>query len=118
MSLSVNAKTFTAQSFAANAVIYDGPAHTLSVKDDIRLVKTAPKPTTTFSGTGKFGIKLTRTHTLTGALTPTGDSILDVSGSIPVGTAGADVDALLNDIGALLSSASGKLIAKNQQVSF
>jgi hypothetical protein len=118
MSLTVNAKTFTASSFGTNAIAYDGPAHTLSVKDDIRLAKTAPKPTSTFSGVGRTGAKLTRTLTLTGALTTTGDAILDISVSVPVGAAGADVDSLLNDMGAFLSSASGKLWAKNLTINF
>lgn len=118
MSLTVNAKAFTADTFLTNAILYYGPAHTLSVKDDIRLAKTAPKPTSTFSGVGRTGAKLTRTLTLTGAATSTGDAILDISVSIPVGAAGADVDSLLNDMGAFLSSASGKLWAKNLQTSF
>jgi len=118
MSLTVNAKTFTGDSYSANAVGYYGPAHTLSVKDDIRLAKVAPKPTSVFSGVGRSSAKLTRTLTLTGALTTTGEAILDISMSVPVGAAGADVDSLLNDMGAFLSSASGKLVAKNLQTAF
>lgn len=118
MSLTVNAKTFTADSFGTNAVVYNGPAHTLSLKDDIRLGRVAPKPTTTFSGVGRTAAKLSRTHTLTGALTTTGDAILEISVSVPVGTASADIDALLNDMGSFLSSASFKTHVKGLQISF
>jgi hypothetical protein len=118
MTLSVNSKTFTADSFAANAIGYNGPAHTLSVKDDIRLGRTAPKATTVFSGVGRTSAKLTRTLTLTGALTTTGEAILEISASIPVGAASADVDAICNDMGAYLSSATAKLVVKNLAISY
>lgn len=118
MTLTVNAKAFNADSFDVNAVGYFGPAHTQSVKDDIQLARTAPKPTTVFSGVGRTTSKLTRTATLTGALTPTAEAILSISGSWPVGMAGADIDSMCNDLGAFLSSASGKLWAKNQQINY
>lgn len=76
MSLSINAKTYTADSFQKDIVGYIGTLKTVTVKDDTVLKRTAPKPTTVFSGVGKTSAKLTRTLTLTGALTPTGDAIL------------------------------------------
>lgn len=118
MTLSVNSKTFTGDSFGVNAVGYVGPAHTVSIKDDILMKRTAPKPTPTFSGVGRTSSKLTRTHTLTGALTPSGDAICEISVSIPVGTASADIDAVLNDMGAFLASASFKTHVKGQIISF
>lgn len=118
MSLTVNAKTYNADSHGVNAEGYAGPAHTMTVKDYIRLLRVAPKPTATFSGVGKTSCKLTRTNTLTGALTPTWDGIYEFSSSVPVGTAGADVDSALNDLGALIASASFKLMVKNQQINF
>lgn len=118
MSLTINAKTFTADSFGVNAVGYFGPAHTLTLKDDVRLGRVAPKPTTVFSGVGRTSAKLTRTLTLTSALTTTGDAILEISVSMPVGSASADVDAILNDMGSFLSSASFKTHVKGQQISF
>jgi len=118
MSLTVNAKAYTADSFQQSAVGYIGANHTVSVKDDIRLSRVQPKPTSVFSGVGRTSAKITRTHTLTGALTPTWDAILDVQVTIPVGMASADVDTLLNDFGAFLASASFKLHVKGQQISF
>lgn len=118
MSLTVNTKTFSADQYSTNAVVYIGPAHTLSLKDDIRLGRVAPKPTSTFSGVGRTAAKLSRTLTLTGALTPSGDAILEINVSIPVGAAGADIDALLNDMGSFLSSATYKTHVKGLQIAY
>jgi len=118
MSLTVNAKTFTGDSYSSNAVSYVGPAHTLSLKDDIRLGRVAPKPTSVFSGVGRTAAKLSRTLTLTGALTPTGDAILEISVSVPVGAASADIDAVLNDMGSFLASATYKTHVKGLQIAF
>lgn len=118
MSLSVNAKTYTADNFGQNAVVYIGTGHTVSVKDDVRLSRVAPKPTATFSGVGKTNAKLSRTLTLTGALTPTWDGYVEIQCTIPVGFAGADIDTMLNDMGAYLASASFKTLVKNQQIAY
>jgi hypothetical protein len=118
MSLTINAKTYTADLYGSTAVGYIGTAHTVSVKDDVRLARTAPKTTATFSGVGRTSAKLTRTLTLTGALTPTWDGILDIQCTIPVGAASADVDSMLNDMGAFLASASFKTHVKGAQISF
>lgn len=118
MALTINAKTYTADSFQQNIVGYIGAAKTVSVKDDVQLKRIAPKPTSVFSGTGKTQAKMTRTLTLTGALTPTGDVILSIDVSLPVGAASADVDTLLNDMGAYLASASFKTHVKSQQISY
>lgn len=118
MSLVFNTKTYNADSYQKDSVGYVGVLKTVSVKDDVVLRRTAPKPTSVFSGVGRTSAKLTRTLTLTGALTPTGDAICEISVSVPVGYASADVDALLNDMGALLSSASMKTHVKSQTISF
>lgn len=118
MSLVYNAKTYTADSFQKDTVGYIGALKTVTVKDDTKLSRTAPKPTSTFSGLGRTEAKLTRTLTLTGALTPTGDAIIAISVAVPVGYASADVDALLNDFGAFLSGADFKTHVKSQKVSY
>lgn len=118
MSLTFNTKTYSADSFQQNAVGYIGANKTTSIKDDLALNRSAPKATSVFSGVGKTSAKLTRTWTLTGALTPTGDAIIQVNVSVPVGAASADVDSLLNDMGALVSSASFKTHVKSLQVNF
>jgi hypothetical protein len=118
MSLSINAKTYTSDSFSKDNVGYIGTLKTVSIKDDVKLLRTAPKPTTVFSGVGRTTAKMTRTLTLTGALTPTGDALTEINVSVPVGYTAADVDTMLNDMGAFLASASFKTHVKSQQISF
>lgn len=118
MSLTINAKTFTADSFATNSIGYIGVLKTVSIKDDVVLKRTSPKLTDTFSGVGRTSAKMTRTFALTGAKTLASDAICEISVSVPVGYAGADVDALLNDMGSFLASASFKTHVKSQQVNF
>lgn len=118
MALTINAKTYNADSYQKDAVGYIGSGKTVTVKDDVRLARTAPKSTSVFSGVGRTQAKMTRTLTLTGALTPTGDAIVAIDVSVPVGFASADVDTLLNDMGAFLASASFKTHVKAQQVSY
>lgn len=118
MSLSINAKTYNADSFQKDSVGYAGPNHTVTVKDYAKLSRVAPKKTSTSSGVGRTSAKLTRTHTLTGALEPSRDLIGDFSLAVPVGIAGADVDTYLNDFGAFVASATFKTHVKSQLVSY
>lgn len=118
MSLVFNTKTYSANTFGTNSVDYIGAAKTVSVKDDLVLRRTAPKPTSVFSGVGRANAKLSRTLTLTGSLTPTGDAIAEINISVPAGYAAADVDALLNDFGALVSGADMKTFVKSQKINF
>lgn len=118
MSLTFNTKTYNSDSFQQNQIGYIGAAKTTSVKDDLILKRTAPKATSVFSGVGRTTAKMTRTLTLTGALTPAGDAILEINVSVPVGYASADVDAILNDMGAFLASADFKTHVKSQKVSY
>lgn len=118
MSLVFNTKTYTPNSFGSNNVDYIGAAKTVTVKDDVVLRRTAPKSSATFSGVGRAQAKLTRTLTLTGALTPAGDAIVSIEVSVPVGFASADVDALCNDFGALVSGADFKSLVKSQKINY
>lgn len=118
MSLTINAKTYTADSFQRDSVGYIGASKTVSVKDDVRLSRTAPKATDVFSGLGRTNCKITRTLTLTGAKTTSSDAILEISVAVPVGFTAADVDTLLNDMGSFLASASFKTHVKAQQVAY
>lgn len=118
MSLTFNTKTYTGNSYAQDSVEYMGPAKTNSVRDDLVLRKERAKASATFSGVSRTTAKLWRTFTLTGALTPTGEGYVEIPVVIPVGAASADIDAILNDMGALLSSASFKTFVKSQQIAF
>lgn len=118
MALTINAKSFVADKVSTDSVGYNGPAHTLSILDDVQLKRVAPKPNAAFSGVARHNAKLSRTMVLTGALTPSGVGIVDISVSVPVGAASADIDALLNDMGSWLSSATCKTAVKALQINF
>lgn len=118
MSLTVNATTYTLDSYpAAQAALYYSSAHSATTKDDLRISRVAPKATSTFSGVNRQSFKLTRTHTLTGALTSTGESITEMSFSLPVGISTANIDSICADLGAFFSSAAGKTMVKSQLIS-
>lgn len=118
MSLAINAKTYTANSFASNAVEYNGPAKTASVKDNALMRYVSPKLTAAYSGVSRVYCTLTRTLTLTGAVTPTGDLAVKIEVMVPVGASGTDIDTALNDMGAFLASASYKTHVKTPQINF
>lgn len=118
MSLTINTKTYTANTQQNGAVSYVGPTNSFTLKDLFKLFARAPRPTKDYSGQAISQHKFTRTLPLTGALTPTGDGIVEISVSLPVGFATADADALLNDAGAYLSSTTAKTVAKTGQVSY
>lgn len=118
MSLVFNSKTYSADSFGIDQVGYVGAAKTVTIKDDLVLKRTAPKPVTTSSGVGRTEAKLTRTLTLTGAIETLRDAIAAVNVTVPVGYTAADVDALLNDMGALVSSANFKTHVKSQLINY
>ncbi len=118
MAITINATSYPLDTGGPNAVTYRSATHTVTAKDEARLSRVAPKPTSTFSGVGRTSAKLVRTLTLTGTLTPTHDAILDIQVSVPVGASGANIDSLLNDMGAFLASATFKTHVKNQQISY
>lgn len=118
MSITFNTKTYSGDSFATNSIGYVGAGKTASVKDDLLLSRSAAKPTDTFSGLSRTEAKLTRTLTLTGAKTATGEVKIRVMVDVPVGYNPTDVDTLLNDAGALVSGADFKNHVKQQKINF
>jgi len=117
MALTVNAKAYNADGWDTNSVRYQGPAHTVSSKDRLIQKKSDPKPTDLFSGVSRFQVKLTRTHTLTGAKTVSADGSADLNFSLPVGVSSADVDAYCADLGAYIATAGFKAALKAGQTS-
>lgn len=112
----INAKTYTPDAIGPNLVSYAGPNHTSSVNDKFAVGRTVAKPTALFSGVTRSDGKLTRTLTLTGALTPTGQAIFEFKTSVPVGAAAADIDTALNDLGAFIASATYKDVVKKSAI--
>jgi hypothetical protein len=118
MALTINTKSFTPDRYGQDAIGYVGPANTLSVADALQLTRVYPKPTALFSGVGRSSAKLTRTLTLTNALTTTANAIVQINVSVPVGAAAADVEAMLADMGSFLSGTDVKSLAEDLQISF
>lgn len=118
MSLTFNTKTYNADAFDLNLAGYAGPAHTATTKDKLSIGRTAAKPTSVFSGVTRTDSKLTRTLALTNALTPTGDFILEIKTSCPVGASSTDIDAAINDAAAYLALADYKTVVKNSKINF
>ena len=115
MALTVNAKSYTADGWDQNSVRFQGPANTTSVKDRMIQKKTDAKPTDVYSGTSRFQVKFTRTHSLTGAKTTSGDGSADLQFALPVGISDADRDAYCADLGAYVASAGFKAALKAGQ---
>lgn len=113
MALTINTKTYTLSSVGQNLAVYFGPGKTFSTKDDLVLSITAPVPTPVNSGVAHASAKLQRGVPLTGAVATTGIARVTVTVDAPVGTSTADIDAILNDAGAYVSSASFKSQVKN-----
>jgi len=117
MAFTVNTKTYNLDtSLSANAAQYIGPANTFAVKDTAVLKRTPPKATATFSGVARSSLKFTKTVTLTGALTTTGDAIVEVSMSLPVGCSEADADSICQDVGDLLITSTGNDLYWNHKI--
>lgn len=118
MPLIFNTKTYTASSYGPGKTQYQGPAHTVTVKDMLSLSAVPAKPTQTFSGLARATAKYDRTATLTGALTPSAQASLTLDAAIPIGMAAADVDSMCNDFAAYVSSADFKNLLKKQQINY
>lgn len=116
MALTVNAKTYTADGFFGNLVTYQGPGQTGSTKDRLTLKKTDPKATSDFSGVNRYEAKFTRTVTLTGAKTPTGEAWKRVEIVTPIGMSDADRDALVGDDAVWEATAGFKAMVKTGQI--
>lgn len=101
MSLTVSTKSYTEYRTNPDAIAYAGPANTMNSKDTIEFKRVFPKPTATFAGVGRPTVKVVRSVTIGSSVV---DMILNISGSIPVGTAQADIEALLADAVSLLGS--------------
>lgn len=118
MSLTPGAATFTADSYQKDSVAYIGVLKTNSVKDDIILRRTSPKPTPVFSGVARSGFKFVRTLTLTGALTPTADAIFDVNVSLPVGAAPADLATITALFAAMCAEADFATLVSSGKIAY
>lgn len=106
MSLLFATKTYTLDTVTGNVANYFGPKRAIGKKDNCQLRREEAKASNTFSGFSKGAAKVTRTHDLTGAKTPTADNSIEFSCKIAVGTSEADVAELFADAAALAAHAA------------
>jgi len=102
MSITVSTKTYSAARTQPDAVLYTGPANTLSIQDTIELKRVYPKPVLNNAGVARPAIKLVRSVLMPDGLTRK-DMIMTLSGSIPVGTSDADIASGVADVGSLVA---------------
>lgn len=115
MSFTLNTKAYAFDTNPSSDVgRHVGPAHTLSVKDLIDLKRVMPKPTSTFAGVARAGVKIARTVTLSSGAKA--EAIVEVSSSLPVGMVQADVDSIRDDLGDLLISSNGSDLFWKQKI--
>lgn len=116
MALTVNAKSYVADGFQADSVRFQGPGKTSLLKDDLIQKRYPAKPTVAYSGNQKYLLKLSRSHTLTGAKTVTGEGNVEIIITRPVGISDPDSDLYLTDLGAYIATAAFKAFVRTQQV--
>lgn len=115
MSLTVNAKSYTndvAQS--RDSYRYLGPSHDFTTEDRIDFWRKAPIVTVSSNGKGRAIVKLTRT--VTDGTDPVGEAILKIESSFPADGATAELQALLNDLGAWLDGTESTEIFLNHNL--
>lgn len=111
-----NTRTYNADSITADKVIYAGPAHTFTTADLLQLARVYPKPTKDFAGVARPQIKRTKSVVTNATTGERHNAIVDISGSLPVGMADADIDAMLADIAAWINTADAKALFKSLDV--
>jgi hypothetical protein len=113
MTITLNMKDYVADvPSSPNSAPYLGPGNTFTTTDKLDLYRTMPKATKEFSGIGRSRVKLSRTLTLTDALTPRGPLTIDINMNVPVGASSSDVDTALADIAAAYGQQWVKDLAK------
>lgn len=114
MTVTVNTKAYTFDTNPTpNSAKYVGPSNSMSLKDTLELKRVAGKPTATFPGVARSSAKFVKTVTVSGE---TYDAIVEVSCSIPVGTAAGDIDSIRDDAGDFIISSNGGDLVKSHKI--
>jgi len=115
----INTRTYSEDAVTENQIRYAGPAHTFSTADLMVASRTYPK----VGRGGDLGVarpefRLTKSVVVNATTGERKDMILRLSGSIPVGTPSADIEAGLADLGAVAISTDGKDLFKKLDIKF
>jgi hypothetical protein len=107
----INTRTYNVDRVQPDAVQYTGPANTITLKDRFEMKRAYPKASGTYLGVAKPQAKLTKTVTVNAVTGAVADRILNIGGSVPVGTSDADI-AMLADGAAFLASSEALALFK------
>jgi hypothetical protein len=99
-----NTRTYNTDRILPDSVSYAGPAHTFSTADKVELKRVLPKPAGAFKGVARPTIKRTVAVVIDTVTGEKANAIVEISASLPVGMAGADVTALLADTASFVAS--------------
>ena len=112
-----NTRTYSLDRYnSPDSVSYTSAAHTPASKDQLTMSRTYPKPTKDFLGVQKPYFKQLKTVVVNATTGEKQDLILYVGGSVPVGTPSADVDAVLADMAAWISTSDAKSLFKSLDI--
>lgn len=111
MSITLNTQAYEIDSWKTeDRVTYRGPAMTDTVKDELTLGRTRPKPTADNPGVSRSNMKLVCTEVVGGV---NKDVIINVDISKAVGVTDAFMDGCRDKVGDLLISPTAGLIVKH-----
>lgn len=108
-----NTRTYNLDRYnSPDSVSYTSVTHTPASKDTLTLSRTYPKPQKDFAGVAKPYFRQLKTVVVNATTGEKQDLILFIGGSVPVGTPSADVDGILADAAAWISTADAKALFK------
>lgn len=103
MPLTINTRSYTADTQATNAWIYRDANATAAQPSTLKLGRTPAKPTSDFAGVTKAEAKVSKTPMVGGKALP---ALIRAESSVPVGTLDADVDLMIADFRSFVAGAA------------
>lgn len=119
MAVTLSTKAYNQDRISPDSIVYAGPAQTLSVTDQLVIGRVYPKPVGDFGGMARPSIRLVRTVTL-GAGPEVALASLTITGALPVGISGTDIDSLIADAVDMLQleEAGTTKVSKNLDITY
>lgn len=113
MPLTINTRTYSADTQQNNAWFYRDSASTAALPSMLRIARTPPKATPTFNGQAKSECKFTKQTTVADKPLP---AIIQAGSSIPVGMPDAEVDVLVADFRSFVASTAFVDLVKSAKI--
>lgn len=113
MTQTINNKAFTAFRQETDKVVMSGPGNSMTNVDVVEYGRVFPKLASDGHGVARPRAARRKTVTVTqGGVAKSKEAILGFAGSLPIGMADADIDALADDFAAQVGSAAFKAFLK------